>query len=209
MVYRDRNGKRIRESTFTEDWQEAQRKLAGTSPGQGRQHAGRRPERRATTFSDWADFFLENYSKPPIRAAEDPRSQRTRVIASQASVWETGGWEILPPMTSSSIFEGGLRQRVQVRTAGGVIEKDRVFKADNSPSGIADSSPDDECRSSEEIACRRIPVREWSFPCEVKGCSVRTTWHGPSSSGSSSMRPSTCAMSSGSSGRPDFGCTRN
>jgi len=27
MVYRDRNGKRIRESTYTEDWQEAQRKL--------------------------------------------------------------------------------------------------------------------------------------------------------------------------------------
>ena len=27
MVYRDRSGKRIRESTFTEDWQEAQRKL--------------------------------------------------------------------------------------------------------------------------------------------------------------------------------------
>ena len=28
MVYRDRSGKRIRESTFTEDWQEAQRKKA-------------------------------------------------------------------------------------------------------------------------------------------------------------------------------------
>ena len=27
MHYRDRSGKRIRESTFTEDWQEAQRKL--------------------------------------------------------------------------------------------------------------------------------------------------------------------------------------
>ena len=26
-TYRDRNGRRIRESTFTEDWQEAQRKL--------------------------------------------------------------------------------------------------------------------------------------------------------------------------------------
>ena len=27
ITYRDRNGRRIRESTFTEDWQEAQRKL--------------------------------------------------------------------------------------------------------------------------------------------------------------------------------------
>jgi hypothetical protein len=29
ITYRNREGKRIRESTFTEDWQEAQRKLRG------------------------------------------------------------------------------------------------------------------------------------------------------------------------------------
>ena len=29
ITYRDRDGKRVRESTFTEDWQEAQRKLLG------------------------------------------------------------------------------------------------------------------------------------------------------------------------------------
>ena len=26
-------------------------------------------------FGEWADSFLENYSKPPIRAAEDPRGE--------------------------------------------------------------------------------------------------------------------------------------
>ena len=68
MDYRDRSGKRIRESTFTEDWQEAQRKL--------RERLQSRDDRilevvrkgEQLLFSDWADFFLENYSKPPIRA---------------------------------------------------------------------------------------------------------------------------------------------
>lgn len=68
MVYRDRNGKRIRESTFTEDWQEAQRKL--------RERLQFRDDRildvvrkgEQLRFADWVDFFLENYSRPPIRA---------------------------------------------------------------------------------------------------------------------------------------------
>jgi uncharacterized phage-like protein YoqJ len=66
-VYRDRSGKRIRESTHTEDWQEAQRQL--------RERLQARDDKTSTSgkesnlqFGDWVDFFLENYSKPPLRA---------------------------------------------------------------------------------------------------------------------------------------------
>ena len=60
MVYRDRNGKRVRESTYTDDWQEAQRKL--------RERLQSRDDRvlevvrkgEKLQFSDWVDFFLEN-----------------------------------------------------------------------------------------------------------------------------------------------------
>src|SRR5277367_3298051 len=68
ITYRDRSGKRIRESTFTEDWQEAQRKLRERLQARDDKilDVVRKGER--LQFSDWLEYFLENYSRPPIRA---------------------------------------------------------------------------------------------------------------------------------------------
>ena len=63
MRYRDRSGRRRMESTDTEDWSEAQRTLR---------------ERLAARDNNTLDIvrkgeqlgFLENHSKPPIRAAK-------------------------------------------------------------------------------------------------------------------------------------------
>jgi len=68
MRYRDKTGRRHLETTGTTDWDEAQKKM--------RERLGARDDNtldvirkgKQTTFSEWADFFLENYSKPPIRA---------------------------------------------------------------------------------------------------------------------------------------------
>jgi hypothetical protein len=68
MVYRDRSGKRIRESTFTEDWQEAQRKLRERLQARDDKILDVVRKGEQLQFADWVDFFLENYSKPPIRA---------------------------------------------------------------------------------------------------------------------------------------------
>ena len=70
MRYRDSSGSRHLESTNTEDWDEAQRRM------RERLHARddrtlevvRRGEQ--LLFRDWAAVFMENYSKPPIRAAK-------------------------------------------------------------------------------------------------------------------------------------------
>jgi integrase len=69
MRYRDRSGCRRLESTHTEDWQEAQRQLRERLRARDNNtlHIVRKGEQ--LTFGEWADFFLENYSKPPIRAA--------------------------------------------------------------------------------------------------------------------------------------------
>ena len=69
MRYRDRTGCRRLESTHTEDWQEAQRQLRERLQARDNNtlHIVRKGEQ--LTFGEWADFFLENYSKPPIRAA--------------------------------------------------------------------------------------------------------------------------------------------
>ena len=117
MVYRDRSGKRIRESTFTEDWQEAQRKLPDVV---------RKGEH--LQFSDWADFFLENYSKPPIRA------EKTHEANGRAALHlkEAFGRRSVGDISADDIetyLRRRLQARVQVKTAGGVIQRDRLKPA--------------------------------------------------------------------------------
>jgi len=69
MRYRDRDGKRYLETTNTEEWQEAQCKLRERL--QARDQNTLRTIRRGEKllFHEWVDFFLENYSQPPFRAA--------------------------------------------------------------------------------------------------------------------------------------------
>ena len=78
---------RMSESTFTEDWQEAQRKLRerlqarddkllGASSWKGEQ----------LQFSTWVDFFPENYSQPPLRAEKIRRGQFARRSAFKESL---------------------------------------------------------------------------------------------------------------------------
>ena len=128
MVYRDRSGKRIRESTFTEDWQEAQRKL------RERLQAGddkildivRKGEQ--LQFSDWADFFLENYSKPPIRAEKTHEANRRAAL----HLKEVFGQRSVGDITADDIeqyLRRRLQTRVRIKTAAGVIEKDRLKPA--------------------------------------------------------------------------------
>ncbi len=68
ITYRNRDGKRIRESAFTEDWQEAQRKLRERLQARDDKilEIVRRGEQ--LQFSTWVDYFLEHYSQPPFRA---------------------------------------------------------------------------------------------------------------------------------------------
>jgi len=70
MSYPDRNGKRIRESTLTQDWQEANRKLRERLLARDDKVLEIVKKGEQLGFEQWVDFFLENYSKPPLRAAK-------------------------------------------------------------------------------------------------------------------------------------------
>ena len=63
--YRDRNGKRCRESTHTEDWQEANRKLRERLHARDGNLLEVVRKGEALDFGEWVDSFLENYSRPP------------------------------------------------------------------------------------------------------------------------------------------------
>ena len=128
MVYRDRNGKRIRESTNTEDWQEAQRKLRDRLQARDDKILDIVRKGEQIQFADWVDFFLENYSKPPIRAEKTHHAnQRAGRHLKQAF-----GRDSLLDLGADDI-EHYLRRRLQVRvqfkTAAGVVEKDRLKPA--------------------------------------------------------------------------------
>jgi len=122
MVYRDRNGKRVRESTYTDDWQEAQRKL--------RERLQSRDDRvlevvrkgEKLQFSDWVDFFLENYSRPPIRAekthaANQRSAKHLKAAFGQRPVADISADDI------EHYLRRRLQARVQVKTVAGVIQK--------------------------------------------------------------------------------------
>jgi integrase len=128
MVYRDRNGKRIRESTFTEDWQEAQRKLRERLQARDDKILDIVRKGEQLQFSDWVDFFLENYSKPPIRA------EKTHEANGRAALHlkEAFGQRSVGDITADDIehyLRRRLQARVQVRTASGVIQRDRLKPA--------------------------------------------------------------------------------
>jgi hypothetical protein len=70
MRYRDRDGSRRLESTNTIDWSEAQRQLRERLDARDNNSLETLRKGKQLTFNEWADFFLVNYSRPPIRAAK-------------------------------------------------------------------------------------------------------------------------------------------
>jgi integrase len=128
MVYRDRSGKRIRESTFTEDWQEAQRKLRERLQARDDKILDVVRKGEQLQFADWVDFFLENYSRPPIRAEKTHEANERAGLHLKQAFGQRSVGDI-----SADDIEHYLRRRlqthVQVKTATGVIQKGRLKPA--------------------------------------------------------------------------------
>src|SRR5580700_2868189 len=121
MRYRDRSGSRHLESTHTEDWQEAQRQLRerlqarddGTLP------TVRRGEH--LTFGEWVEFFMEHYSRPPIRAA---KTHRANQMALKVLLPVFGPMKLMDiDATAIEIhLRSRLKQHKRVRRTSGIVE---------------------------------------------------------------------------------------
>jgi integrase len=119
--YRDRNGVRRRESAQTEDWNEAQRKLRERLQARDDNILDTVKKGESMSFAEWADFFLENYSKPPLRA-ESTHEINMRVAKHLKPVF---GMSKLVDITADKIelyLRRRLRQRIQIKTALGYRE---------------------------------------------------------------------------------------
>jgi len=119
--YRDRKGIARRESSPTADWQEANKKLRERL--QARDDNLLEVVRKGETlaFGQWADFFLENYSKPPVRA-EKTHEANERCIKHLKPAFGTSR---LGDITADSIdlyLRERLRQQVRIKTKLGYKE---------------------------------------------------------------------------------------
>jgi len=121
MRYRDSSGTRHLESTGTEDWNEAQRRLRERL--QARDNRTLEVVRRGEqlNFQDWADLFMENYSKPPIRAAKTHEANERAMKHLQAAF---GSWR-LADVTADDIeqyLRSRLKKHARVKTRDGFRE---------------------------------------------------------------------------------------
>jgi integrase len=121
MRYRDKTGRRRLETTNTTDWDEAQRYLRERLKARDDNALDVVRKGKQTTFSEWADFFLENYSKPPLRA----EATHVCTVAALRTLRPAFGSMKLADIDAAQI-ETHLRQRLKqrriVHRKAGIVE---------------------------------------------------------------------------------------
>jgi integrase len=128
MCYLDRDGKRIRESTLTQDWQEANRKLRERLLARDDKVLDIVRRGEQMEFMEWADFFLENYSKPPIRA-DKTHTANMRASKHLKNAFRSRKLADLDADEIELYLRKRLRDRVRVKTAAGYIERQELKPA--------------------------------------------------------------------------------
>jgi hypothetical protein len=122
MRYLDRAGTRREEPTGTADWQEAQKKLRERLQARDDNVLEIVRKGEQLSFKQWAELFLENYSKPPLRT---PKTHEANARAVMHFVKAFGDHK-LADMSSDAIeayLRHRLRQRVKRKTKAGIVEK--------------------------------------------------------------------------------------
>jgi len=122
ICYRDRAGKRQRESTFTEDWQEAQKMLRTRLEARDGNVLQVVRKGESLSFGEWADFFLENYSKPPVRQP-GTHSANLRCVQHLKKAFATRRLIDVGPDEIELYLRERLRQRVKIRLGKGYRER--------------------------------------------------------------------------------------
>ena len=108
MRYRDKSGCRRLESTHTTDWDEAQRQMRECLAARDNNTLDVVRKGKQVTFDEWADFFLETYSKPPMRAAKTHEANGRCIMHLKTAL----GMSKLGDITADSI-ESYLRDRLR------------------------------------------------------------------------------------------------
>jgi len=122
ISYREKDGTLHKESTFTEDWHEAQKKLRERLLARDGNALQIVRKGENLTFGEWVHLFLENYSKPPIR---EPKTHAANIRAA-SHLKKAFATRRLVEVTADEIehyLRGRLRQRVRFKTKSGYLER--------------------------------------------------------------------------------------
>jgi hypothetical protein len=122
MQYRDKIGQRQRESTGSEDWNEAQRILRERLQARDNNSLPSLRRGQELTFGEWARFYLENFSKPPFRAKKT-HEVNERGVKHWLEVFEGSRLSDLIADDIEDRLRARLQQRVQVKTRTGLVAK--------------------------------------------------------------------------------------
>jgi integrase len=120
--YWDRNGKPRRESSHTADWDEANRKLRERLQARDGNLLEVIRKGESLNFGEWADTFLKNYSKPPMRAAKT-HGAHIRCINHLKSAFVSRRLVELTADAIEQYLRDRLAQRVRIRLKSGYREK--------------------------------------------------------------------------------------
>jgi integrase len=121
ICYRDRSGKRQRESSFTPDWQAAHKMLRARLEARDGNVLQVVRKGESLSFGAWADLFLENYSKPPIRQP-GTHNANMRCVQHLKKAFATRRLIDVGPEEIELYLRERLRQRVRVRIGKGYRE---------------------------------------------------------------------------------------
>ncbi len=127
MRYRDKDGVRQRESTLTEDWDEAQKRLRERLQARDNNTLPALRRGQDLTFGEWSDFYLENFSRPPFRA-QKTHEVNQRALKHLRKTFESTKLAELTADDIEMYLRKRLKQRALVKTKAGFVEK-QVLKA--------------------------------------------------------------------------------
>lgn len=127
MRYRDKDGVRQRESTLTEDWDEAQKRLRERLHARDNNTLPALRRGQDLTFGEWSDFYLENFSRPPFRA-QKTHEVNQRALKHLRKMFESTKLAELTADEIEMYLRKRLQQRALVKTKAGFVEK-QVLKA--------------------------------------------------------------------------------
>jgi len=122
MRYRDKDGALQRESTLTEDWTEAQKCLRERLQARDNNTLPALRRGQDLNFGEWADFYLENFSKPPFRASKT-REVNERALKHLRKMFENTKLADVTADDIEGFLRRRLKQRVQVKAKEGFVEK--------------------------------------------------------------------------------------
>jgi integrase len=125
MRYRDKNGVRQRESTLTEDWNEAQKCLRERLQARDNNTLPALRRGQDLGFGEWADFYLENFSKPPFRA-QKTHEVNVRALKHLRTMFENTRLTELRADDIEAYLRSRLKARVLVKAKDGFVKKGLV-----------------------------------------------------------------------------------